>query len=131
VIMVALRGLSWTTQPLPPFESRCLLLGLEVLSDRRKLAAGLYVRDILCGMIESAYLTDLLRFESNPYTRRENARLMEFYHRTNYGQNEPINKAILIFNEYCGFFGFCHDEKWYVFRNGFSRALSEEQSHLL
>jgi hypothetical protein len=27
---------------------------------------------------------------------------MDFYHRTNYGQNEPVNKAILIFNEYCG-----------------------------
>jgi hypothetical protein len=25
---------------------------------------------------------------------------MDFYHRTNYGQNEAINKAILIFNEY-------------------------------
>jgi hypothetical protein len=35
-------GLGWTTQPLPPYESRFLLLGLEVLSD------ALYVRDILC-----------------------------------------------------------------------------------
>jgi hypothetical protein len=31
---------------------------------------------------------------------------MDFYHRTNYGQNEPVNKAILIFNEYCGLFDF-------------------------
>jgi hypothetical protein len=29
---------------------------------------------------------------------------MDFYHRTNYGQNQPVNKAILIFNEY-GFVG--------------------------
>jgi hypothetical protein len=28
-----LRGLGWTAQPLSPYESRCLLLGLEVLSD--------------------------------------------------------------------------------------------------
>jgi hypothetical protein len=35
-IRFALRGLCWTTQPLPLYESRCLLLGLEVLSDRNK-----------------------------------------------------------------------------------------------
>jgi hypothetical protein len=49
---------------------------------------------------------------------------MDFYHRTNYGQNEPVNKAILIFNEYCSLFGFRDYESRYVFRNGFSRALS-------
>jgi hypothetical protein len=47
-VRFALRGLSWTAQPLPPYESRCLLLGLEVLSDRKKIAAALFVRDILC-----------------------------------------------------------------------------------
>jgi hypothetical protein len=38
-------GEDWTTQP--PYESRCLLLWLEVLSDRRKTAVALFVRDIL------------------------------------------------------------------------------------
>jgi hypothetical protein len=46
-------SLSWTTQPLPPYESRCLLCGLEVLSD-----SLLFVRDSLCVRIESAYLAD-------------------------------------------------------------------------
>jgi hypothetical protein len=123
------RGLSWTTQPLSPYESKCLLLGLEVLSDRRKITAALFVRDILCWWIESAYLADLLRFESNP--RRRNARLMNFYHRKNYGQNEPESKAILIFNKYCDLFCFRDDESRYVFRNGFSHALSGERSYLL
>jgi hypothetical protein len=73
---------------------------------------------------------DLLRFESNPYPSRRNARLMDFYHRTNYEPvNEPVNEAILIFNEYCSFFGFRDDESRSVFRNGFSRALSGERSH--
>jgi hypothetical protein len=40
---------------------------------------------------------------------------MDFYHRKNYGQNEPVNKVILIFNEYCGLFGFRDDESRYVF----------------
>jgi hypothetical protein len=111
------------------YESKCLLLELWVLSDRRKITAALFVCDILCWRIESAYLADLLRFESDP--RRRNARLMNFYHRTNYGQNEPENKEILIFNEYCGLFGFRDDESRYVFGNGFSRALSGERSYLL
>jgi hypothetical protein len=72
-----LRGLGWTAQPLPPFESRCLLLGLEFVSDKRKIAATLFVRDILCKRIESAYLADLLRFVSNRYPRRRNARLQK------------------------------------------------------
>jgi hypothetical protein len=49
---------------------------------------------------------------------------MDFYHRTNY-------KAISIFNEYCDLFGFRDDESRYVFRDGVSRALSGERSHLL
>jgi hypothetical protein len=51
---------------------------------------------------------------------------MDFDHSTNYGENEPIGKAILIFNEYCDFFGFRDDESQYVFRNGSSHALSRE-----
>jgi hypothetical protein len=56
---------------------------------------------------------------------------MDFYHRTNYGQNELVNKTFLIFIEYCGLFGFRDDESRFVFRSGFSRALSGELSHLL
>jgi hypothetical protein len=40
---------------------------------------------------------------------------MLLYHRTNLDQNEPVNKAILIFNEYCGLFGFRDDESRYAF----------------
>jgi hypothetical protein len=107
------------------------LLGLEVLVIEEKQLLRCFVRDVLCRRIEFAYLVDLLRFESNPYTRRRNARLMDLYHRTNYGQNDPVNKAVLIFNLNCDMFGFRDDESRHVFRNGFSRALFGEQSHLL
>jgi hypothetical protein len=56
---------------------------------------------------------------------------MDFHHRTNYGQNEPVNIAILIFNEYCDLIGFRDEEGRYVYRSGFSRALSGERSHFL
>jgi hypothetical protein len=80
------------------------LLGLEVLSDRRKKAAALFVRDILCSP-PTSLICCVLRV-----TPTQGGGLMNFYHRTNYGQNEPVNKAILIFNEYCGLFGFRDDE---------------------
>jgi hypothetical protein len=95
---------------------------------------------VLLSVFQESFVTRILiklytlhkfRFESNPYPRRRKTRLMDFYHRTNYGQNEPVNKAILIFYEYCGLFGFRDDKSRYVFRYSFSRALSGEQSHLL
>jgi hypothetical protein len=49
---ICIAGLAWTYQVLPPYESRCLLLGLEVLSDRKTKAAALFVRDMLCGRIK-------------------------------------------------------------------------------
>jgi hypothetical protein len=64
-IRFTLRGLGWTTQPLLSYEKMCLLLGLVVLSDIRKIA-------------------DLLRFESNPYSSRRNDRLMDFYNRSKF-----------------------------------------------
>jgi hypothetical protein len=85
--------LKYSTQPLSLYESRCLLLGLTILSDVRKIADALFVLDILSRMIESACLADLLRSQSNPYQRRRNARLVDFYHRTNYGQIEPVKKG--------------------------------------
>jgi hypothetical protein len=65
---------------------------------------------LLCYLSIIFCVGGLLRFESNLYPRRRNSRFMDFYHRTNYGQNEQVNKAILIFNEYCDFFGFRDDD---------------------
>jgi hypothetical protein len=36
-IRFAFRSLGWTTEPLPPYASRYFLLGLDILSDTRKL----------------------------------------------------------------------------------------------
>jgi hypothetical protein len=53
---------------------------------------------------------------------------MNFHHCKNYGQKEPVNKAILIFNQNYDLCGFRDEETRYVFLNGFSQALSEERS---
>jgi hypothetical protein len=56
---------------------------------------------------------------------------MDYHHRTNYGQDKPVNKAILIFIEFCDLLGFSDEESQNVFGNVFSRAMSGERFHLL
>jgi hypothetical protein len=76
-VRFALRGLGWAIWPLPPYDARCLLVDLESLADRRKVTR-----------------------EDNSYSRKRNARLITFFHRTNYGKFQPLNNAIMNFNYY-------------------------------
>jgi hypothetical protein len=78
------------------YDARCLLIGLEMLSDRRIVASALFVRDILFGWVDCADLTLLIRFEEIPYSRQRNAGLLNFFHRTNYGRFEPVNNTVSI-----------------------------------
>jgi hypothetical protein len=42
-----------------------------------------------------------------PESRRCSTGLLTFFHRTKYGRFEPMNNAIINFNNYCLWFGFC------------------------
>jgi hypothetical protein len=90
VIRYAVRRLPWRVWPLPAYDARCLLIGLEVLSDRRIVDSSLFARDILFGRVDCADLALMLRFEEVPYSRRSYAGLLAFFHRTNYGKFEPV-----------------------------------------
>jgi hypothetical protein len=52
--------------PFPAYDARCLLIGLEVLSDRRIVASALFARDILVGRVDCPDLALMLRFEEVP-----------------------------------------------------------------
>jgi hypothetical protein len=126
-IRYAVRRLPWRVWPLPAYDARCLLIGLEVLSDRRIVASALFARDILVGRVDCPDLALMLRFEEVPYSRRRNAGLMTFFHRTNYGRFEPVNNAIINFNKYCHWFGFCSEVGRDMFRDRLKSALSGER----
>jgi hypothetical protein len=49
--------------PLPAYDAICLLIGLEVLSDRIIVAIALFARDILAGRVDCADLLLMLRFK--------------------------------------------------------------------
>jgi hypothetical protein len=67
-VRYALRMLHWTAdaEPLPAYDSRCALLGLESFEDRKTVASALLIRDLLCDKTDSLHLRSKLRFESNP-----------------------------------------------------------------
>jgi hypothetical protein len=107
LIRYAVRLLPWRVWPLPAYGAICLLIGLEVLSHSRIVASAIFARDILVDKVDYVDLDLLLRFEEVPYSRRRNAGLLTFFHRTNYDRFEPVNNATINFNKYCHWFGFC------------------------
>jgi hypothetical protein len=119
--------LHWTANYLRAYDSRCALLGLESLEDRRTVASAVLIRDLLCDRIAAEHVSNLLRSENNPYTRRRNAKIVPFFHRTNYGKFEPLKNAIMNFNRYCDLFGFRNDGSRDVFRGRLKLALSDER----
>jgi hypothetical protein len=106
-IRYAVRRMPWRVWPLPAYDARCLIIGLEVLSDRRIFTSALFALDILAGRIDCVNLALMLRFEEVPYLRRCNAGLVKFFHRTNYDRLKPMNNAIININKYCHWLGFC------------------------
>jgi hypothetical protein len=92
---------------LPAYDARCLLICLEVLSNKRIVASALFTREILASRVDCADLALMLRFEEVLHCRRRNAGLLTFFHRNNCGRFKPVNNAIINSNKYCHWFGFC------------------------
>jgi hypothetical protein len=90
---------------LSAYDTKCLLIGLEALFDKRIVASALFARVILAGRVDCADLPLMLRFEEVPYSRRCNEEPVTFFHRTS--SYNPVNNAIINFNKYCHWFGFC------------------------
>jgi hypothetical protein len=67
-IRYAVRRLTWRVWPFPAYDARYLLIGLEMLSDRRIVTSALFVRDILVSRVDCSNLVLMLRFEEVPYS---------------------------------------------------------------
>ena len=100
----ALRRLEWPDPYiLPPYAGRRLLIDLESLEQRRLNASALFVFDLLSGRVKSDYLVSLVCLNV-PFTRRTRAPISLLNplhverHRTNYGCNEPMNRACIAVN---------------------------------
>jgi Reverse transcriptase (RNA-dependent DNA polymerase) len=95
----ALRNLGWSDPlNLPPYEDRCKLLNLRSLESRRDVFCAVFIRDLLAGTVDSTYLFSKLCLYAPVYALRDHEIVRPSFHRTTYGQNEPITYAINRFN---------------------------------
>lgn len=100
-VRFALRNLNWTDPwRLPPYVQRCTLINMDLLSTRRMFAAASFVYDILMYKVKSEIILEQLQL--NVYSRNSRHRTLinQPFHRSNYGQNEPISHMIRIFNKF-------------------------------
>ena len=84
----ALRMLPWHDRSrLSPYESRCLLLGLETLSNRRKNAQALFVAGVLNRTIDAPRILEHINFHVPRVAARHRVFLPLDRGNTRYGEN--------------------------------------------
>ena len=82
----------------PPYNTRCKLLGIDSLANRRKAACSIFVYNILVGRINCPDLLELIGASVPSRTLRFYNFLHIPFHRCNYGTMEPLTNWIINFN---------------------------------
>lgn len=106
-VRLCLRYLPWRdASNLPPYEQRCMLLGIDTLEKRRSNMQAIFVAKILTNEIDAPNLLA----ELNIYVPERNLRRRNFLQlgtrNSRYGQHDPIRFMMSQFNEVYGFFEF-------------------------
>lgn len=83
---------------LPSYVSRCKTINLPLLSARRDNASVFFVFDLLLGRIDAPNILTLLNFSVPLRRLRVSSLFATSHHRTNYGNNEPVEKMCQLFN---------------------------------
>lgn len=81
------------------YEIRCEISNLMTLEKRRKLCSIMFCFDVIEGYIDSPELLAKMNFFCAPRQLRSNTYLRPDFHRTNYGQAEPVSIMASNFNE--------------------------------
>jgi hypothetical protein len=104
-ICYAVRRLPWRVWPLPAYDARCLLMCLEVHSDRRIVTSMTFW--LAGSIVRSTHLVLLLRFKEVFYSRRRSANsycwsLKKKYSKTRYfrGFFLRMNRSLHIFHNF-------------------------------
>lgn len=106
-IKYALRFLPWQdVNDLPPYESRCRLLGMDTLERRRNNLRIVFVAKTLLGEIAAPWILARINMNVIPRPLRQRSFLRLQSHRTDYAQNEPIRSMCELFNLFYDLFDF-------------------------
>ena len=107
-LVYALRRLGWSNDLLlPSYASRCMLLDLDSLLNRRNNAAIMLIYDLITNHIDAPNLLELIEFHVPRRMLRNTYFLEHRLHRTNYSLNEPIANSSRLFNNVSELFDFC------------------------
>lgn len=103
----ALRFHSWPDQVVAPsYEQRCEALGMETLSKRRQFLRAAFVGKLLLGAIDAPNILARINFNVIPRPLRTWNALRLDFHRTQYGQQEPIRAMCDVFNDFDDLFDY-------------------------
>jgi len=83
---------------LPPYSERCQAVGIEPLWRRRVSLTVMFAFDLLRGRIDAPGLMSRIQLKIPVRTFRSNDFFVVPFHRTEYGQQEPVNMMLRMFN---------------------------------
>ena len=89
---------------LPPYETRCELIGIEPLWRRRINLSVMFVFDLIRGRLDAPVLMSKIQRKISVRSLMHEEFFVISCHRTNYGQHEPINKMLRMFNFFSEFY---------------------------
>lgn len=97
-IRLALRHLPWRDPTnLPAYPDRCRLLNMDTLDRRRRLQQATFVAKLMNGEVDSSRLLGMLDFRATGRPLRQRSLLQERFHRTSFGQNDPLSSMVRTF----------------------------------
>lgn len=94
------RQLRWNLNSMPCYTTRCALIGLNSLENRRLVCCVMFVHVILSYHIKCPDLLNLLNFYVPQRNIRERQLFYISIHRSNYGSNEPFSRFMKFYNEF-------------------------------
>lgn len=106
-VRFALRNLPWNDSlNLPSYESRCQLIGLETLMQRRKRAKAIFIAKLLAAEIDAPNLLELVNVNVPGYVTRRPEFLRLPLRRRDYTFHEPVRAMMECFNNVVHLFDF-------------------------
>lgn len=89
---------------LPPYLQRCKSIGIEPLWRRRIYLNVMFVFDLLRHRINAPELMSRVQLKVPSRALRDSDFFVVNYHRTDYGQHEPVNSILRMFNVFSRFY---------------------------
>lgn len=103
----ALRKLPWRDPfRLPSYESRCRLIDLDLLRNRRDTFRALTIADVLLGRIDCGTILERVHLNARPRSLRNSVMLRLPLTRTNYGLHGALSGLQRVFNKVASLFDF-------------------------